>query len=154
MCSSDLHYSIKPQPGHSVRGHLVIVNHGGAPVSGWRLRIVLPGDGHYQVDHAAGASAGDSLVLTALPGQPTLGAGRSVWVKFTAEGSTAVPASVTFQDTAAGQPAGTGSASGPGRTGWPGTWWLGPPQPGYQGWPAPAAGGWPGPGQGGWPGGR
>ena len=174
-----VHYQIKPQPGRAVTGQLVIVNHGGTPVTGWRLRVVLPGDGHYQVAHAAGASArasaGDSLVLTALPGQPALGAGRSELIVFTAAGSTAVPASVTFQDTAGGQPAQAGSAAGrgrsgwPSRTGWPGGWWRGPQQHGYGGWPAPVQGGWPssGPGggwsgsgqggwagQGGWPGGR
>jgi hypothetical protein len=153
-----VHYKIKPRPGRTVTGHLVIVNHGGAPVTGWRLRVVLPGDGHYQVTHAAGATAGDSLVLTALPGQPALGAGRSQVIVFTAEGSTAMPASVTFRDEAAGQPAQAGSATGvdgggwPSRSGWPG-WWPGPQQNGYGGWPAPVqGGGWPGPG--GWPGGR
>ncbi len=151
-------YQIKPQPGHRVTGHLVIVNHGGAPVTGWRLRVVLPGDGHYQVAHAASASAGDSLVVTALPGQPALGAGRSVLVVFSAEGSTAVPATVTVQDPAATR-AGAGAASlgrsgWRSQSGWPGTWWLGPRQHGDWGWPAPGAGGWPGPGQGGWPGGR
>jgi hypothetical protein len=137
----------------------VITNHGGAPVTGWRLRVVLPGDGHYQVAHAAGVSAGDSLLITALPGQPALGAGRSALIAFTAEGSTAVPASVTFRDTAGGQPASAGSMAGRGRTGWPDpagwpAWWRGPQQHGSGGWPAPAQGGWPGPGPGGWPGGR
>lgn len=151
-------YQIKPQPGHRVTGHLVIVNHGGAPVTGWQLRVVLPGDGHYQVAHASSTSAGDSLVVTALPGQAALGAGRSVWVEFSAVGSTAAPASVTVRDAAA-TPAGAARTS-LGRSGrrgqftWPGTWWLGPRQHGDWGWPAPGAGGWPGPGPGGWPGGR
>jgi len=150
-------YQIKPQPGHRVTGHLVIVNHGGAPVTGWRLRVVLPGDADYQVAHASSTSAGDSLVVTALPGQAALGAGRSVWVEFSAVGSTAVPASVTVQDAATAPAAG---AAGParsgwrGQSGWPGTWWLGSQQHGDWGWPAPGAGAWPGPGQGGWPGGR
>lgn len=156
-----VHYKIKPQPGRTVTGHLVIVNHGGAPVTGWRLRVVLPGDGHYQVTHAAGTSAGDWLVLTALPDQPALGAGQSEVIVFTAEGSTAAPASVTFRDEAAGQPAQAGPATGgdgsgwPSRSGWPGWsgWWRGPQQNGYGGWPAPVqGGGWPGPGS--WPGGR
>ena len=149
-----VHYEIKPQPGRTVTGQLVIVNHGGAPVTGWRLRVVLPGDGHYQVAHAADASSGDSLVLTALPGQPALGAGRSELIVFTAAGRTAVPASVTFQDEASGQPAQTGSATGRGRggwpsgTGWPVGWSRGPQQHGYGGWPAPVQGGWPGSGPG------
>jgi translation initiation factor IF-2 len=147
-----VHYKIRPLPGGAVTGQLVIVNHGGAPVTGWQLRVVLPGDGHYQVGSAASASAGDALVVTALPGTPALGAGRSARVTFTADGSTAVPASVTFQDAAAGQPAQAGSPAGPARggwpsgSGWPGNWWRGPQQHGF--------GGWPGAGQGGWPGGH
>jgi hypothetical protein len=151
-----VHYTIRPLPGGAVTGQLVIVNHGGAPVTGWQLRVVLPGDGHYQVGSAASASAGDALVVTALPGSPALGAGRSARVTFTAEGRTAVPASVTFQD-AAGPPAqagtdptqaGAGPAPGgwPSGSGWPGSWWHGTQQHGF--------GGWPGAGQGGWPGGH
>lgn len=99
--------------------------------------------------------------MTALPGQLTLGAGRSVLAEFTAVGSTAAPASVTFQDAASGLPAQSGSVAGragsgwasrtgwpsrtswPGGTGWPG-WWRGAQQNGYGGWPAPSQGGWPG----------
>ena len=153
-------YKIRPLPGGAVTGQLVIVNHGGAPVTGWQLRVVLPGDDHYRVGSAASASAGDALVVTALPGAPALGAGRSARVTFTAEGSTAVPASVTFQDAAAGQPAQAGSPAGPAQggwpsgSGWPGNWWRGPQQHGFGGWPGTGQGGWPGTGQGGWPGGH
>ena len=108
-----MHYKIRHLPGGAVTGQLVIVNHGGARVTGWQLRVVLPGDDHYQVGHAASTSAGDSLVVTALPGTPALGAGRSARVTFTAEGSTAVPASITFRDAAASQPAQAGSPAGP-----------------------------------------
>lgn len=127
-----------------------------AMAGGGLARVVLPGDGHYQVADAAGRWAGDSLVVTALPGQPVLGAGRSVLVAFTAEGSTAVPASVTFQDAASGQPARAGSTGGLSRSGWSsqdgwsGAWWLGPEQHGYGGWSGTGPGGRPG----GWPGGR
>ena len=154
-----VHYTIRHLRGGAVTGQLVIVNHGGAPVTGWQLRVVLPGDDHYQVGYAASASAGDSLVVTALPGTPALGAGRSARVTFTAEGSTAMPASVTFRDAAAGQPAQAGSPAGLARSGWPSGsgWpggWRGPQQHGFGGWPAPGPGGWPGAGQGGWPGGH
>lgn len=156
-----VHYKIRHLPGSTVTGQLVIVNHGGAPVTGWQLRLVLPGDDHYQVGHAASTSAGDSLVVTARPGTQALGAGRSARFTFTAEGSTAVPASITFRDAPASQPAQAGSPAGSpagqaqsGGSGWLGSWWRGPQQHGFGGWPAPGPGGWPGAGQGGWPGGR
>jgi Cellulose binding domain len=159
-----VHYKIRHLPGGTVTGQLVIVNHGGAPITGWQLRLVLPGDDHYQVGHAASTSAGDSLVVTARPGTRALGAGRSARFTFTAEGSTAVPASITFRDAPASQPAQAGSPAGspagqaqsgwPSGSGWPGSWWRGPQQHGFGGWPAPGPGGWPGAGQGGWPGGR
>jgi len=159
-----VHYTIRHLRGGAVTGQLVIVNHGGTPVTGWQLRLVLPGDDHYQVGHAASTSAGDSLVVTARPGTRALGAGRSARFTFTAEGSTAVPASITFRDAPASQPAQAGSPAGspagqaqsgwPSGSGWPGSWWRGPQQHGFGGWPAPGPGGWPGAGQGGWPGGR
>ena len=63
-------YQISRGPGGIVQGRIVILDRGPAPVTGWRLRLVLPGDRHYQVIHARNISAGDSLIV-----QPGAGLG-------------------------------------------------------------------------------
>lgn len=143
--------------GRSVHGQLVIANHGSAPVSGWRVTVVLPGDTGYQVHNAGNRSAGDALV-TAAAGR-TLAPGSTMIITFTAQGTTSSPRRAAFSERAGRDGAGSGGsgAAGPGTGragsqpgsghdgygGWLGGWfsrgWAG------GGWPS---GGWP---SGGWP---
>jgi hypothetical protein len=150
-------YAITEDGEHGILGQIVIVNNGSAPVSGWRVRVVLPGDTHYQVLSAGNRSAGDALVMTSAAGQALAGGGTEL-VAFTARGSTSTPVRCTFTDSrrarrhvsggsgaAAGQETSAGGGrAGSGRSGhdrWPGGWpggWL------SSNWPN---GGWP---NGGW----
>ena len=163
-------YGITQDGRQDIHGQIVIVNNGPVPLTGWRIRVVLPGDTDYQVLDAANRSAGDALVMAAPPDGPAIAAGSTEVIAFTARGTTSTPARSTFTasgrtrpraaqgsaaagpDAGAGQDAGAGAgpaASGPRRhQGWPGGWpggWL----PG--GWPN---GSWPGQGGAGhgWPG--
>jgi hypothetical protein len=172
-------YAITGDGGQGIHGQIVIVNNGSAPVSGWRVRVVLPGDTHYQVLSAGNRSAGDTLVMASAAGQALAGGGTEL-VAFTARGSTSTPVRCTFTDSrrarrhvsggsgaAAGQEtsAGGGGRAGSGRSGhggWPGGWpggWLSGNWP-NGGWPRQggSGGGWTGGGSDGqhhgWPGGR
>jgi Cellulose binding domain len=162
-------YGITQDGQQDIRGQIVIVNNGPVPLTGWRIRVVLPGDTDYQVLDAANHSAGDALVMAAASAGQAIAAGRTEVIAFTARGTTSTPARSRFtdsgrprpraaqgsaaaQDTGAGQDAGAGAgpaASGPRRhEGWPGGWlggWL------PSGWPN---GSWPGRGGAGhgWPG--
>ncbi len=130
-------YQISRGPGGIVQGRIVILDRGPAPVTGWRLRLVLPGDRHYQVINARNISAGDSLIVQPGAGLGTLSPGRFELVAFTAQGTSNAPVSCLVEDPtglparagAAGalRPAGTGSAAGGdlgqrrgGRGDWPG----------------------------------
>ncbi len=157
-------YEISRGPGGTVQGRIVILDRGRAPVTGWRLRLVLPGDRHYQVINGRNISAGDSLVVQPRSGQGTLSPGRFELVAFTAQGTSSAPVSCLVEDAAgrraapappaaAVRPAGTGkSADGTpgrprdGRGRWPGTGWGW----GGNGW---GGNGWGGNGWGRWPGG-
>ena len=170
-------YAITEDSQQGIHGQIVIVNNGSAPVSGWRVTLVLPGDRGYQVLDARNRSAGDALVMTAPADGRSLGAGGTELIAFTARGTTSRPVRSTFTTPARPRPAsrgGSGAAAGRGssagggqdrdrrREGWPLSWlggWL------NGGW---TQGGWPsqgGPGGGwapdgraghhhGWPGGR
>jgi Cellulose binding domain len=171
-------YAITEDGEHGIHGQIVIVNNGSAPVTRWRVRVVLPGDTHYQVLSAENRSAGDALVMASAAGQALAGGSIAV-VAFTASGSTSTPVRCTFTDAgrarhrgrggsgaAAGQEASAGGSrtqSGRrGHDGWPGgglggwlngSWssqgWPGRDEPGH-GW---AGGGRDGQRHG-WPGGR
>ncbi len=161
-------YEISRGPGGIVQGRIVILDRGRAPVTGWRLRLVLPGDRHYQVINGRNRSAGDSLVVQPGSGQGTLSPGRFELVAFTAQGASSAPVSCLVEDAAgrrtapapaaaAVRPAGTGkSADGApgrlrdGRGRWPGSGWGG----GGNGWGG-GGNGWGGGGNGWgrWPGG-
>ena len=58
-------YGITQDGQQDIRGQIVIVNNGPVPLTGWRIRVVLPGDTDYQVLDAANRSAGDALVMAA-----------------------------------------------------------------------------------------
>ena len=112
-------YEISRGPGGTVQGRIVILDRGRAPVTGWRLRLVLPGDRHYQVINGRNISAGDSLVVQPRSGQGTLSPGRFELVAFTAQGTSSAPVSCLVEDAAgragAGppplRPAGTGRSA-------------------------------------------
>jgi hypothetical protein len=152
-------YGITQDGQQDIHGQIVIVNNGPVPLTGWRIRVVLPGDTDYQVLDAANRSAGDALIMAAPPAGQAIAAGGTEVIAFTARGTTSTPARSTFTDSgrprpraaqgsaAAGVDAGTQdagtragpAASGPRRhQGWPGGW-LGGWLPG--GWPN---GSWPG----------
>ena len=100
-------YEISRGPGGIVQGRIVILDRGRAPVTGWRLRLVLPGDQHYHVINGRNRSAGDSLVVQPGSGQGTLSPGRFELVAFTAQGASSAPVSCLVEDAA-------GLADGPG----------------------------------------
>ena len=114
-------YEISRGPGGTVQGRIVILDRGRAPVTGWRLRLVLPGDRHYQVINGRNISAGDSLVVQPRSGQGTLSPGRFELVAFTAQGTSSAPVSCLVEDAAcrpapappaaAVRPAGTGKSA-------------------------------------------
>ncbi len=136
-----------------VHGQLVIANHGSAPVSGWRVTVVLPGDTGYQVHNAGNRSAGDALV-TAAAGR-TLAPGSTMVITFTARGTTSTPRRAAFSEPTRRDEPGTGGsgAAGPGTGGAGGQ--PGSGHDGYGGWLGGwfsrgwAGGGWP---SGGWSG--
>ena len=152
-------YEITEDSQHGIHGQIVIANESSAPVRGWRVTIVLPGDTGYQVLNAGNRSAGDAVILAAPAAGYALAAGSTELVAFTARGSTSTPVRCTFTDSerlrhsgrrgsgnAAGQDAsqaagGQPGSAGHGHRGWLSRWPAG-------GWPA---GGWP---AGGWPGQR
>ena len=68
-------YAITEDRQQGIHGQIVIVNNGSAPVSGWRVTLVLPGDRGYQVLDARNRSAGDALVMTAPADGGSLAAG-------------------------------------------------------------------------------
>jgi len=144
-------YEISRGPGGTVQGRIVILDRGRAPVTGWRLRLVLPGDRHYQVINARSISAGDSLVVQPGAGQGTLSPGRFELVAFTAQGTSSAPVSCLVED-GAGVPARAGMLR---PAGTPAGGGLGQPPAGRGDWPGPGRGwGWGGTGWGGIGGGR
>ena len=175
-------YEITRDGQRGIHGQIVIANESAAPVSGWRVTIVLPGDTDYQVLNAGNRSAGDAVIMAAPAASRTLAAGSIELITFTAQGSASTPVRCTFTASAsprhsgggdvAGQDARQAAGSQPGAAGHGRRSWLGG-SPAWLagGWlahrePAPGwlAGGWPGqrdPGGGGqdgqhhgWPGGR
>jgi endoglucanase len=88
-------YSLVQRWPGGLQGQFTIVNHGSTALAGWQLRAVFPGD---QIDSAWGASSqsgGSTLVMTASY-PPAIPPGASQSVDFTAQGSTAAPASCTI----------------------------------------------------------
>ena len=153
-------YAITEDGQQGIHGQIVMVNNGPAPVSGWRVTLVLPGDRGYQVLDARNRSAGDALVMTAPADGRSLAPGGTALIAFTARGTTSSPVRSTFTAPARPRPAGGGSgAARPGTSaggglarerrhaGWPFSW------PGGRrngSWPRGSwpQGNWP---QGGWP---
>ena len=144
-------YEITRDTRHGIHGRIVIANNGSAPVRGWRITVVLPGDTHYQVLNAGYRSAGDALIVAAPRGGQALAGGRTELVAFTARGTTSTPLRFTVTEAGrgpGGQDAGRGAGGQPG-TGWasharwPGSWLTGGRF---------SQGGWPGDGWG-WGGG-
>ena len=142
-------YAITEDGQQGIHGQIVIVNNGSAPLSGWRVTLVLPGDRGYQVLDARNRSAGDVLVMTAPAGGRSLPGGGAALIEFTARGTTSRPVRSTFTEPAPQRPAGPGdsaawrgASAGRGQAGrqrhegWPFSWRDG-------GW---AQGGWPSPG--------
>ena len=99
-------YGITQDGQQGIHGQIVIVNNGPVPLTGWRIRVVLPGDTDYQVLDAANRSAGDALVMAAPPAGQAIAAGSTEVIAFTARGTTSTPARSTFTDS------GRGPASG------------------------------------------
>ena len=108
-------YEITRDTRHGIHGRIVIANNGSAPVSGWRITVVLPGDTHYQVLNAGYRSAGDALVVAAPQDGQALAGGRTELVAFTARGTTSTPLRFTVTEAGRGRPAGqAGRARGAG----------------------------------------
>ncbi len=131
-------YAITGDGQQGIHGQIVIVNNGSAPVRGWRVTLVLPGDRGYQVLDARNRSAGDALVMTAPADGRSLAAGGTALIAFTAQGTTSSPVRSTFTAAARLRPAGggpgsaarpgTGAGGGQARDRRPGGWpfsWLG-----------------------------
>ena len=91
-------YGITQDGQQDIHGQIVIVNNGPVPLTGWRIRVVLPGDTDYQVLDAANRSAGDALVMAAPLAGQAIAAGSTEVIVFTARGTTSTPARSTFTD--------------------------------------------------------
>ena len=145
-------YAITEDSQQGIHGQIVIVNNGSAPVSGWRITLVLPGDRGYQVLDARNRSAGDALVMTSQADGRSLAAGGTELIAFTARGTTSSPVRSLFTASPRPRPAGRGgsgtaarqgSSTGGGRAGdhrhegwpfsWPGDWLNGGRTQGH--WP-------------------
>ena len=146
-------YAITEDSRQGIHGQIVIVNNGSAPVSGWRITLVLPGDRGYQVLDARNRSAGDALVMTSQADGRSLAAGGTELIAFTARGTTSSPVRSLFTASPRPRPAGRGgsgtaarqgSSTGGGRAGdhrhegwpfsWPGDWLNGGRTQGH--WPS------------------
>ena len=134
-------YAITEDSQQGIHGQIVIVNNGPAPVSGWRITLVLPGDRGYQVLDARNRSAGDALVMTSQADGRSLAAGGTELIAFTARGTTSSPVRSTFTAAPRPRPAGRGgsgtaasrgSSAGGGRAG----------DHRHEGWPFSWLGGW------------
>jgi hypothetical protein len=94
-------YSVVQRWAGGLQGQFTIVNHGSAALTRWEIRAVLPGD---QIDSAWGSGSqisGDTLVL--VPSYPpSIPAGASQSMDFTAQGNTARPATCTLDGAACG----------------------------------------------------
>ncbi len=106
-------YEITGDGHHGIHGQIVIANESSAPVSGWRVTVVLPGDSHYQARNARNRSAGSALVMVPSAGQALAG-GSIELIAFTARGTTSTPVRFTFTDSARRRPSGRGFAGAPG----------------------------------------
>ena len=104
-------YAITEDGQQGIHGQIVMVNNGPAPVSGWRVTLVLPGDRGYQVLDARNRSAGDALVMTAPADGRSLAPGGTALIAFTARGTTSSPVRSTFTAPARPRPAGGGSGA-------------------------------------------
>lgn len=135
-------YEITRDGHHGIHGQIVIANESSAPVSGWRVTVVLPGDSRYQALNARNRSDGSALVMVPPAGQALAG-GSIELIAFTARGTTSTPVRFTFTDSARRRPSGRGGAGAPG----PATSRTAGGQPGsgrrgHDGWPFSWLGGW------------
>ena len=103
-------YAITEDSQQGIRGQIVVVNNGPAPVRGWRITLVLPGDRGYQVLDARNRSAGDALVMTSQADGRSLAAGGTELIAFTARGTTSSPVRSTFTAAPRPRPAGHGGS--------------------------------------------
>ncbi len=148
-------YGITQDGQQDIHGQIVIVNNGPAPLTGWRIRVVLPGDTDYQVLDAANRSAGDALVMAAPAAGQAIPAGSTEVIAFTARGTTSTPVQSTFTDSGRPRPgAAQGSVAAPARDASAATGQAGSGPRRHQGWPGRWPGGWPISGwlNGSWPG--
>ncbi len=97
-------YGITQDGQQDIHGQIVIVNNGPVPLTGWRIRVVLPGDTDYQVLDAANRSAGDALVMAAPAAGQAIAAGSTEVIAFTARGTTSTPVRSTFTDSGRPRP--------------------------------------------------
>jgi hypothetical protein len=93
---------------------VTLVNNGGSPVSGWTLRLTLPGDGIDSVENQDGWDgvpfdhweySGDTLTISADTDSETLGSGSPLNVSIHGRGNTASPTGCTFNGAACPVPA-------------------------------------------------
>jgi hypothetical protein len=94
-------YSLVQRWSGGLQGRFTIVNHGRTALAGWQVRAVFPGD---RINSAWGSGSqisGDTLVLDpSYP--PTIPAGASQSMDFTAQGNTTSPATCTLNGAACG----------------------------------------------------
>jgi hypothetical protein len=88
-------YSVVQRWSGGLQGRFTIVNHGSTALAGWQVRAVFPGD---RINSAWGSGSqisGDTLVLDpSYP--PTIPAGATQSMDFTAQGNTTSPATCTL----------------------------------------------------------
>jgi cellulase/cellobiase CelA1 len=78
------------------QGQFTIANNGPAPVGGWQLTAVLPGDQVQSAWDASFQASGDTLTLTPPSYQVIIEPGASLAEHFTAGGAVTVPQGCTF----------------------------------------------------------
>jgi hypothetical protein len=94
-------YSVVQRWSGGLQGRFTIVNHGSTALAGWQVRAVFPGD---RINSAWGSGSqisGDTLVLDpSYP--PTIPAGATQSMDFTAQGNTTSPATCTLNSAPCG----------------------------------------------------
>ena len=91
------------------RDQLTLVNNGSSPVSGWTVRLTLPGDDVFSVETPSSGDgvpfehwqlSGDTLTISADTGSETLAPGEPLTLSIHGRGSAAFPTGCTFNGAA------------------------------------------------------
>jgi hypothetical protein len=93
-------YAVDQRWPGGFQGQFTIVNNGSAPLAGWVLAAVLPGDRIDSVWSADYTTDGTTLTLTPAPYQPVIPPGGTQSAFFTASGNTPAPTGCLFNNRA------------------------------------------------------